>query len=145
MARAGSCLAVGEPQVFLPGGCSCTRSCSRRSRQRSTMAASTSSAAPGSRTTATCRRARLSSANSSTVSDISRAGTSLLSYNFVNLTSVVRFGKRCETGWLPDSFGLTGAYPQIMRLSGMKYFFTQKLSWNNMSAFSAFHFRSICS
>jgi alpha-mannosidase len=40
-----------------------------------------------------------------------------------------RFGKRCETGWLPDSFGLTGAYPQLMRQAGMKYFFTQKLSW----------------
>ena len=40
-----------------------------------------------------------------------------------------RFGKRCETAWLPDSFGLTGAYPQIIRKAGMKYFFTQKLSW----------------
>lgn len=40
-----------------------------------------------------------------------------------------RFGIRCETAWLPDSFGLTGAYPQIIRKSGMKYFFTQKLSW----------------
>lgn len=58
-----------------------------------------------------------------------------------------RFGLRCETGWLPDSFGLTGALPQIMRscgeylsqdhltvflscnYQGMKYFFTQKLSW----------------
>lgn len=41
-----------------------------------------------------------------------------------------RFGKRCETSWLPDSFGLSGAYPQIMRSAGMKYFFTQKLSWS---------------
>ena len=40
-----------------------------------------------------------------------------------------RFGQRCETAWLPDSFGLTGAYPQLIRLAGMKYFFTQKLSW----------------
>ena|SRR5258707_1446505 len=40
-----------------------------------------------------------------------------------------RFGKRCEVGWLPDSFGLTGALPQILRGAGMKYFFTQKLSW----------------
>ncbi|KIK17686.1 glycoside hydrolase family 38 protein [Pisolithus microcarpus 441] len=45
-----------------------------------------------------------------------------------------RFGKRCETAWLPDSFGLTAAYPQLIRDSGMKYFFTQKLSWNNMYA-----------
>ncbi|KAG2052533.1 glycoside hydrolase family 38 protein [Suillus hirtellus] len=40
-----------------------------------------------------------------------------------------RFGKRCETAWLPDSFGLTAAYPQLIRDAGMKYFFTQKLSW----------------
>ena len=40
-----------------------------------------------------------------------------------------RFGKRCETSWLPDSFGLTGALPQLIRGAGMKYFFTQKLSW----------------
>lgn len=46
-----------------------------------------------------------------------------------------RFGVRCETAWLPDSFGLTGAYPQIIRSAGMKYFFTQKLSWNNINVF----------
>ncbi|KAL0956195.1 hypothetical protein HGRIS_002352 [Hohenbuehelia grisea] len=46
-----------------------------------------------------------------------------------------RFGKRCETAWLPDSFGLTGAYPQIIRGAGMQYFFTQKLSWNNINRF----------
>ncbi|KAF9529896.1 glycoside hydrolase family 38 protein [Crepidotus variabilis] len=46
-----------------------------------------------------------------------------------------RFGKRCETAWLPDSFGLTGAYPQLIRGAGMKYFFTQKLSWNNINVF----------
>lgn len=40
-----------------------------------------------------------------------------------------RFGIRCDTAWLPDSFGLTGAYPQLIRSAGMKYFFTQKLSW----------------
>ena len=41
-------------------------------------------------------------------------------------------GMRCETAWLPDSFGLSGALPQLIREAGMKYFFTQKLSWNNM-------------
>ncbi|KAI0085525.1 glycoside hydrolase family 38 protein [Irpex rosettiformis] len=41
-----------------------------------------------------------------------------------------RFGKRCDTAWLPDSFGLTGSLPQLIRLAGMKYFFTQKLSCN---------------
>lgn len=40
-----------------------------------------------------------------------------------------RFGIRCDTAWLPDSFGLTGALPQLIRLAGMDNFFTQKLSW----------------
>jgi alpha-mannosidase len=40
-----------------------------------------------------------------------------------------RFGKRCNTSWLPDSFGLTGALPQLIRGAGMNNFFTQKLSW----------------
>ncbi|KAG5635742.1 hypothetical protein H0H81_010225 [Sphagnurus paluster] len=46
-----------------------------------------------------------------------------------------RFGKRCDTAWLPDSFGLTGALPQLIRGAGMSYFFTQKLSWNNINVF----------
>ena len=40
-----------------------------------------------------------------------------------------RFGLRSRVAWLPDSFGLTGALPQIIRGAGMDYFFTQKLSW----------------
>ncbi|KAI0753803.1 hypothetical protein C8Q74DRAFT_1373733 [Fomes fomentarius] len=46
-----------------------------------------------------------------------------------------RFGERCKTAWLPDSFGLTGALPQLIRLADMDYFFTQKLSWNNINTF----------
>ncbi|OBZ74598.1 Alpha-mannosidase [Grifola frondosa] len=46
-----------------------------------------------------------------------------------------RFGQRCKTAWLPDSFGLTGALPQLIRLADMEYFFTQKLSWNNINVF----------
>lgn len=33
--------------------------------------------------------------------------------------------------WLPDSFGYTGAFPQIAHLVGMDDFLTQKLSWND--------------
>ncbi|KAK7034191.1 hypothetical protein R3P38DRAFT_2519232, partial [Favolaschia claudopus] len=29
-----------------------------------------------------------------------------------------RFGVRCETGWLPDLFGLTGVLPQLTRGAG---------------------------
>ncbi len=38
------------------------------------------------------------------------------------------FGKDCEVLWLPDDFGQTGALPQLMRKSGLKYFVTTKLS-----------------
>ncbi|WUD76744.1 glycosyl hydrolase-related protein [Streptomyces sp. NBC_00510] len=40
------------------------------------------------------------------------------------------FGVECRGVWLPDSFGYTGAYPQIARLAGMDWFLTQKISWN---------------
>ncbi|MEU2211576.1 glycoside hydrolase family 38 C-terminal domain-containing protein [Streptomyces hygroscopicus] len=32
--------------------------------------------------------------------------------------------------WLPDSFGYTAAFPQLAALAGVKWFLTQKLSWN---------------
>lgn len=32
--------------------------------------------------------------------------------------------------WLPDSFGYTAAFPQLARLAGIRWFLTQKLSWN---------------
>lgn len=40
------------------------------------------------------------------------------------------FGVECEGVWLPDSFGYTGAYPQLAKLAGMHWFLTQKISWN---------------
>jgi alpha-mannosidase len=46
-----------------------------------------------------------------------------------------RFGKRCETFWLPDTFGYSTQLPQISQLAGMSRFFTQKLSWNNINSF----------
>jgi len=46
-----------------------------------------------------------------------------------------RFGQRCRTFWLPDTFGYSTQLPQICRLAGMKRFFTQKLSWNNINSF----------
>ncbi|MDT0144826.1 glycoside hydrolase family 38 C-terminal domain-containing protein [Microbacterium sp. PRC9] len=33
-------------------------------------------------------------------------------------------------GWLPDSFGYSAALPQILRGAGLKWFLTQKPSWN---------------
>ncbi|MBK7820809.1 MAG: alpha-mannosidase [Tessaracoccus sp.] len=55
------------------------------------------------------------------------------------LTSGLRWmgeelGARPDCLWLPDSFGYTGALPQIARLAGMRWFFTQKLSWNRVNS-----------
>ncbi|KAF2234544.1 glycoside hydrolase family 38 protein [Viridothelium virens] len=46
-----------------------------------------------------------------------------------------RFGQRCKTFWLPDTFGYSTQLPQLCRLAGMSRFFTQKLSWNNINNF----------
>ncbi|KAF2261900.1 hypothetical protein CC78DRAFT_535273 [Lojkania enalia] len=46
-----------------------------------------------------------------------------------------KFGQRCRTFWLPDTFGYSTQLPQICRLSGMTRFLTQKLSWNNINNF----------
>lgn len=38
-----------------------------------------------------------------------------------------RFGARCQTFWLPDTFGYSAQLPQLCRLAGLTRFFTQKL------------------
>jgi alpha-mannosidase len=45
------------------------------------------------------------------------------------------FGTECQGVWLPDSFGYTAAYPQLARLAGMRWFLTQKISWNQTNRF----------
>lgn len=44
-------------------------------------------------------------------------------------------GVTCNEIWLPDSFGYSAAIPQIARLAGIKRFFTQKISWNQVDKF----------
>lgn len=39
-----------------------------------------------------------------------------------------RFGSYCREAWLPDTFGYASQLPQILRLAGLNYFFTQKVS-----------------
>ncbi|MEU6247658.1 glycoside hydrolase family 38 C-terminal domain-containing protein [Glycomyces sp. NPDC047010] len=45
------------------------------------------------------------------------------------------FGVDTREVWLPDSFGYTGALPQIARAAGAGYFLTQKLSWNEVNKY----------
>ncbi|MBS1852718.1 MAG: alpha-mannosidase [Acidobacteria bacterium] len=41
-----------------------------------------------------------------------------------------KFGVDVRIGWNPDSFGYTWQLPQIYKKSGIDYFVTQKMSWN---------------
>eukprot|EP01132_Coremiostelium_polycephalum_P011168 gene11168-13684_t len=45
------------------------------------------------------------------------------------------FGKYCTEFWLPDTFGYSGQFPQIIKHMGINNFVTQKLSWNNINKF----------
>ncbi|WP_133161848.1 alpha-mannosidase [Deinococcus koreensis] len=46
-----------------------------------------------------------------------------------------KFGRRSAVAWLPDTFGFTGALPQLLLQGGVDGFFTTKLSWNETTAF----------
>lgn len=43
------------------------------------------------------------------------------------------FGIESKSLWLPDVFGYSAALPQILRKSGIKYFMTTKLDWNQFN------------
>ena len=45
------------------------------------------------------------------------------------------FGQEMELCWLPDVFGYNGNLPQILKKSGVPYFMTIKLSWNEHNLF----------
>ncbi|AEH51527.1 alpha-mannosidase [Pseudothermotoga thermarum] len=67
--------------------------------------------------------------------------------NLVSVESLIRqfyygqkffekeFGKRSDFCWLPDVFGFSWVLPQILVKSGIKYFVTTKLSWNESNRF----------
>jgi alpha-mannosidase len=44
-------------------------------------------------------------------------------------------GLRSHGVWLPDSFGYSPALPQLVRRAGFDWFFTQKISWNQVNTF----------
>ncbi|MFI1993969.1 alpha-mannosidase [Actinoplanes sp. NPDC020271] len=45
------------------------------------------------------------------------------------------FGVESQGVWLPDSFGYSPALPQLIRRAGFEWFFTQKISWNQVNKF----------
>jgi alpha-mannosidase len=45
------------------------------------------------------------------------------------------FGADNKILWLPDVFGYSAALPQIMKKSGLDYFMTTKISWNDTDKF----------
>jgi alpha-mannosidase len=45
------------------------------------------------------------------------------------------FGTESNVFWAPDAFGFGWSLPQILRKSGIDYFFTTKLSWNDTNKF----------
>ncbi|MFC9122979.1 alpha-mannosidase [Streptomyces sp. NPDC057067] len=45
------------------------------------------------------------------------------------------FGIETRDMWLPDTFGYNAALPQLMKLAGIDWFLTQKISWNTTNAF----------
>ncbi|MBN1348078.1 alpha-mannosidase [candidate division KSB1 bacterium] len=55
------------------------------------------------------------------------------------------FGVEIKYLWLPDVFGYSAALPQILKKSGVDYFTTQKLSWNQINTFPhhSFHWQGI--
>lgn len=45
------------------------------------------------------------------------------------------FNYTSDSFWLPDTFGYNGNIPQIMRGCDVKYFYTTKISWNELNRF----------
>ncbi|MBC2876258.1 MULTISPECIES: alpha-mannosidase [Streptomyces] len=70
-------------------------------------------------------------------SDTNMPGSEALARQFVHGKRffLEEFGIETEEVWLPDSFGYSAALPQLVRLSGSKWFLTQKISWSKTNKF----------
>ncbi|MCR5689530.1 MAG: hypothetical protein K6G71_04695 [Clostridiales bacterium] len=55
------------------------------------------------------------------------------------------FGRDMKIFWVPDSFGYSACIPQVMKLAGVPYFLTQKISWNTVTRFPyhTFHWEGL--
>ncbi|NDL58927.1 alpha-mannosidase [Phytoactinopolyspora mesophila] len=70
-------------------------------------------------------------------SDTNMPGSEAMARQFVygKRYFLEKFGVETEEVWLPDSFGYSPALPQLVRLSGSRWFLTQKISWNQRNPF----------
>ncbi|QAY60042.1 alpha-mannosidase [Microbacterium protaetiae] len=65
-------------------------------------------------------------------SDTNMPGSEALARQFIEGKRffIEEFGVEPLDVWLPDSFGYSGALPQIITEAGSRWFLTQKISWN---------------
>ncbi|GAA1888551.1 glycoside hydrolase family 38 C-terminal domain-containing protein [Asanoa iriomotensis] len=70
-------------------------------------------------------------------SDTNMPGSEAMARQFVHGKRwfLEKFGVETREAWLPDSFGYSAALPQIVKLSGTRWFLTQKISWNQTNRF----------
>lgn len=70
-------------------------------------------------------------------SDTNMPGSEALARQFVHGKRFFldEYGIDTQEVWLPDSFGYSAGLPQIVKLSGSKWFLTQKISWNQTNKF----------
>ncbi|BCW34928.1 putative glycosyl hydrolase [Arthrobacter sp. StoSoilA2] len=68
-------------------------------------------------------------------SDTNMPGGEAMARQFVEGKSFFQkeFDVECQEAWLPDSFGYSGALPQIVKSAGLRWFLTQKISWNKVN------------
>jgi alpha-mannosidase len=52
-----------------------------------------------------------------------------------------KFDVDVKTAWMPDSFGYAWTLPQIMKKSGIEFFLTQKMLWNDTIVFPYYFFK----
>ncbi len=55
------------------------------------------------------------------------------------------FGVETRDVWIPDVFGYSASFPQVMNSAGIRYFLTQKISWSQFNRFPhhTFHWQGI--
>jgi alpha-mannosidase len=70
-------------------------------------------------------------------SDTNMPGSEAMARQFVHGKRfyLEEFGIETREVWLPDSFGYSAALPQLVKLSGSRWFLTQKISWSAVNKF----------